>query len=82
MLDDVFYIDDLPLFDEYDDDYVLQIEASLADKSSAGLWEEEVHFPQFEYIDQPLHIIYGSEEESASNFEVSKEYLPFCFVSF
>jgi len=35
MLDDVFYIDDLPQFDQYDDDYVLQIEANLADKSAA-----------------------------------------------
>ena len=46
MLDDVFYTDDLRKFDQYDDDYVLQIEASLADKSTAGLWKEEVHFQQ------------------------------------
>ena len=44
MLDDVFYIDDLPKFDQYDDDYVLQTKANLADKSAAGLWKEEVHF--------------------------------------
>jgi len=44
MLDDVFYSDDFPKFDQYDDDYFLQIEASLADKSIARLWKEEVHF--------------------------------------
>ena len=43
---DMMYMfdDDLPRFDEYDDDYVLQTEANLADKSAARLWEEEVHF--------------------------------------
>ena len=51
--------DDLPRFDEYDDDYVLQTKANLADESVAGLWKEEVHF-QLEYSDQPLHISYGS----------------------
>jgi len=45
MLDDVFYTDDLHKFDQYDDDdYVLQIEAGLANKSVASLWKEEVHF--------------------------------------
>ena len=44
MLDDVFYTDDLPQFDQYDDDYVLQTEASVADTSTASLWKEEVHF--------------------------------------
>ena len=43
MLDDVFYTDDLPQFDQYDDDYVLQTEANLTNKSAASLWEEEVH---------------------------------------
>jgi len=32
MLDDVFCTNDFPKFDQYDDDYVLQIEASLAEK--------------------------------------------------
>ena len=40
MLDDVFYTNDLPQFDQYDDDYVLQTGANLADKSVASLWEE------------------------------------------
>jgi len=65
MLDDVFYTDDLPQFDQYDDDYVLQTEANLADKSTAPLWVEEVHFQQLEYNVQPAHISYDSDEESA-----------------
>jgi len=82
MLDDVFFTDNLPQFDQYDDDYVLQIEVSFADKSAVGLWKEEVHFKQLEYSDQPMHISYGSERESATNFEVSEGSLPFCFASF
>ena len=82
MLDDVFYSDDLPHFDQYDDDYVLQKEANLTDKLTASLWEEEVHFQQLEYNVQPSYISYGSEEESEANFEVSEGSLPFCFTSF
>jgi len=44
MLDDVFYIDDLPQFDKYDDDYVLQTEANLVDKPATSLWKKEVNF--------------------------------------
>ena len=29
-----------------------------------------------------MHISYGSEEESAANFEVSEGSFPFCFTSF
>jgi len=81
MLDDMFYTDDLPQYDQYDDDYVLQTEANLADKSAARLWEEEVHFQQLEYNDQPSYISYDSDEESAEKFEVSEGSLPFCFDS-
>ncbi len=44
MLDDMFYTDDLPQFDQYEDDYVLQTKANLTDEQAASLWEEEVHF--------------------------------------
>jgi len=81
MLDDVLYTDDLPQFDQYEYDYVPETEANLADKSAASLWEEEVHFQQLEYSDQPMHISYDNDEESAENFEVSEGYLPFCFDS-
>jgi len=79
MLDDVFYTDDLPQFDEYDDDYVLQTKANLADKSAARLWQEEVHFQQLEYNVQPSHISYDNDEESASKFELSEGSLPLCW---
>ena len=72
----------MPKFDQYDNDYVLQIEASPANKSTVGLWKEEVHFQQLEYSDQPSHISYGSEEESVEKFEVSEGSLPLCFTSF
>ena len=45
-VDLTFMLDDLPQFDQYDDDYVLQTESNLAEKSAASLWKEEVHFQQ------------------------------------
>ena len=50
MIDDITYIDDLPNFDQYDDDYVLQTEANIVEQSKFGLWEE-VHFQQLENND-------------------------------
>ena len=44
MIGDITYIDDLPKFDQYDDDYIVQIEANPVEHSSVGLWEEEVQF--------------------------------------
>ena len=82
MLDDMFYTDDLPRFDQYDDDYVLQTEANLAIKQAASFCEEDVHFQQLEYSDQPMHMSYDNDEESAKKFEVSEGSLPFCFDSF
>lgn len=82
MLEDVFYTDDSPQFDQYDDDdYVLQTEANLANKSTASLWEEEVHLQRLEYSDQLMQTSYGNNEESAADFEVSKGYFPFRFDS-
>ena len=40
MSGDTTYNDDLPKFDQYDDDYVLQTEANLVEQSTVGIWEE------------------------------------------
>ena len=77
-----FFTDDLPQFDQYDDDYVLQTEDNLADESTASLCEEEVHFQQLEYSDQPIHISCDNDEESAANFEVCEGSLPIFFYLF
>ena len=82
MIDDMFYTDDLPHYDQYDDDYVLQTNANLADKPAASLWEEKVHFQQLEYNVQPSHISYDIDEQSAAKLEVSEGSMPFCFDSF
>lgn len=42
MLDDITYIDDSPKYDQYDDDYVFEIEADSSRQSTACFWEEEV----------------------------------------
>ena len=44
MLDEILPFDDLPKYDQYDENYVLQTEANLAEQSTAGLWEKEVQF--------------------------------------
>ena len=79
MIGEITYIDDLSNFDQYDDDYVLQTEANLVEKSTVGLWEE-VQFQQLENSDQLMHISYDSDEESLENFEVSEGYLPLFFT--
>lgn len=42
MLDFIPYIDELPKYDQYDDDYVVEIEADSSRKSAACFWKEEV----------------------------------------
>jgi len=42
MIDDIPYIDDLPKCDQYDDDYVIEIEANSSKKSTTCFWDEEV----------------------------------------
>ena len=41
MLDDITSFNDLPKYDQYDDDYVVEIEANSTRKSMTCFWEEE-----------------------------------------
>lgn len=70
MFDEINF-DDLPKFDQYDDDFFLQIEANLSDESKIYLWEPKVQCQQLEYSDQLMHISDDSEKESAENLEVN-----------
>ena len=82
MLDGIIPFDDLPKYDQYHENYVLETEANLVKQSKTGLWEKEVQFHQLENRDQQMHISYGDDEENVENLEVSGEYLPLCFISF
>lgn len=75
MLDDITHFDDLPKYDKYDDEYVVKSEAKSSSQSSTC-------FQHFKEDSQLTHVVYGSEEESVENLEVSEEYLPLCFTSF
>ena len=80
MIDDIPSFEDLPKYDQYDDNYVLQIQANFTEKSLASLWDEEVQFQQLKYSDQTIHIKYGSEEESSEILKESS--IPLCSKAF
>jgi hypothetical protein len=79
MLDDSSYMDDLPKYDQYDDDY---IKVDSSKQSTTYFWEEEAQLQQLKYDNQPVHINYDNNEENARNFQVSERSLPLCFSSF
>jgi hypothetical protein len=79
MLDDFYFMDDLPNYDQYDDDY---IKVDSSKQSTSCFWEEEAQFQQFKYDDHLVHINHGSNEENEENFKVSENYFPLCFSSF
>ena len=79
MLDEISYMDDLPKYDQYDDDY---IKVDSSEKSTTCFWEEEAQLHQLKYDNQSMHINYDSNEKNAENFKVSEKYVPLCFSSF
>jgi len=82
MFDDITSFDDLPKYDQYDDNYVLQIQTNFTEKSEANLRNKEVQVQQPENSDQLVHFNYENEEESTNFFEISEGTLPFCFSLF
>ena len=82
MFDDITSFDDLPKYDQYDDNHVLQIQTNFTEQSEASLGNKEIQFQQLENSDHFIHISYESEEESAKNLEISEASLPLCFESF
>jgi len=72
----------LPKHDQYDDDYVSEIQIIPAEESEGSLGERRVQVQQPESIDQLDCFSYEKEEENAENFEASEGNLPFCFESF
>jgi len=72
----------LPKYDQYDDDYVFEIQFIPAEESDAILGERNVRIQQPEPSDQLDCFSYGIKEENAENIEISEGTLPFCFESF
>jgi hypothetical protein len=81
MFDDISYLDNLPKYDQYDDDYVVEIDVDCSKKPTACFWEKEAQL-QIKYDNQPLHNNYDNNEENATNLRVSERSMPLCFSSF
>lgn len=71
-------MDDLPKYDQYDDDY---IKVDSSKQSTTYFWEEESQLQQLKYDNQPVHINYDNNEENAKNSQVSERSLPLCLAS-
>jgi len=80
--DNISSFSTLPKYDQYDDDYVPQIQINLTEESETILGKRKVQIQQLESSDRLVHFSYEEEEESVENFETSEGTLPFCFESF
>jgi hypothetical protein len=81
MFDDIPYLDNLPKYDQYDDDHEAEIDVDCSKQSATCCWQEKDHL-QFRYDNQPLHNSHDSDEEETKNFRVREKSLPLCFSSF
>ena len=73
-------MDDLPKYDQYDDDHEDEIEVVCSEKPAACHWQEEDHLP-FRGDNRPWHNSHDSNEECAENVRVGESTLPICFSS-
>jgi hypothetical protein len=78
MYDDISFMDDLPKYDKYDEDYT---KVNSSKPSAAYCWEEKDQL-QLKYDSHHVHINYDSNKENAENLKVSGKYFPLCFSSF
>jgi hypothetical protein len=74
LLDDIAYVVDLPIYDEYDDDY----DVDFLEQPTACSLSENVPFQQCNESNQPTYHSY--KEESIESAEGNS--LPLCFSSF
>jgi hypothetical protein len=68
MFDDISYLDNLPNYDQYEDDYVVEIDVDCSKQSTTCCWQEEDQL-ELRYDNQPVHIDYDSKEENEANPE-------------
>jgi hypothetical protein len=81
MFNGISSMDDLPKYDQCDDDHKDEIDVDCSKKSTACRWQEEDQL-QLRYDNHPLHNNHDSDEENAENFRVREKSLPLCFSSF
>lgn len=81
IIDDLYYLDNIPKYDQYDDDYVFEIDANCSKQLVACFWEKEAQL-QLKYDNHPMHINYDNNKKNAENIKVSGKSLSLCFSSF
>jgi hypothetical protein len=79
ILDDIAYMDDLPKYDQYDDDY---IKVDSSKKPAPCFWEEEDQLQQLKNDNHPVHRNHDSNKENTKKLKVSEKSFPLCFSSF
>jgi hypothetical protein len=77
MFDDISFMDDLPKYDQYDDDYT---KVNSSKQSTTYCWEEEDQLQSNMTITCAYN--YDSNEENAENLRVREKSFPLCFSSF
>jgi hypothetical protein len=78
MFDDICFMDDLPNYDKYDENYN---KVNSSKPSTTYCWEEKDQL-QLKYDSQPVHVNYENKVQNAENIRVSGKALPLCFSSF
>jgi hypothetical protein len=78
MFDDISFMDDLPKYDNYDENYT---KVNSSKKSTTYFWKEEDQL-QIKHDNEPLHNNHDSKEENAENLRVREKSVPLCFSSF
>ena len=63
MFDDIYFMDDLPKYDKYDENYT---KVNSSKSSTSYNWEEEDQL-QIKYDNQPMHVNYDNNEGSVEN---------------
>jgi len=63
--DSIYSFSNLPKYDQYDDDYVPQIQINLTEDLETILGKRKVRVQQLESSDELVHFSYEEEEESA-----------------
>jgi hypothetical protein len=78
MLDEIYFMADLPKYDQYDENY-LKMNSS---KQSTTYFLDTEGQLQLKYDHHPMHRNYDSNGKNAENLRVSGKDLPLCFSSF
>jgi len=81
MFDGIPYLDNLPKYDQYDDDQEDEIDFDCSKQLATCCWQEKYHL-QFRYDNQPLHNSHDHDEEEAENFRVGKNLCPYISLLF